>query len=116
MTNPRYRTKRVYHVTLDKPLQVRHARQVAEGVELEDGVTAPTEVFIFPDEPSKVRITLIEGKNREIRRIFESLGYMVKKLDRKEYSILNAKGLNRGEYRHLTRKEVELLKKSIKLL
>ncbi|MDR0926918.1 MAG: rRNA pseudouridine synthase [Ignavibacteria bacterium] len=112
LTHPRYQITRVYNAKLDKPLNKLDAAKIANGIELEDGcITAPCEVTIHPDERSKVTITLTEGKNHEVRRIFEACGYEVKALDRKHYHTLSTKGLARGKYRFLLKPEIsELLK------
>jgi len=112
LTHPKFRIERTYSIKLDKPLKQTHGKSISEGVTLEDGEeTGPCEVFIKPEDNSKVIMTLMEGKNREIRRIFEQFGYEVKQLDRKIFAGLTTKGLNRGDYRHLTRYELMDLKK-----
>jgi 23S rRNA pseudouridine2605 synthase len=116
LTHPSSKIERVYNVGLDKPLTETEALKISRGIELEDGKTAPCEIFINPSDKSKVTLVLFEGKNREVRRIFESLGYEVKKLDRKSFAGITASGLSRGEYRHLTKKEANALLKLVKLL
>lgn len=111
LTHPSYKIERTYNATLDKPLDEVRAEKIAEGVELEDGMTSPCRLFIMPGDERKITITLTEGKNREVRRIFEHFGYKVSKLDRKMFASLTTKGLNRGRYRHLTREEILSLKK-----
>jgi 23S rRNA pseudouridine2605 synthase len=115
LTHPKYQIERVYDVGLDKRLSVAHAKQIADGVELEDGFTGPCEVFMDLKDNTKAAIILHEGKNREVRRIFEHLNYEVRKLERKEFAGLNVKGLTRGEYRHLTRQELLALRALVKL-
>lgn len=115
LMHPRYEIPRVYRARLDQPLRPEHARKIAHGIELEDGPTAPCEVVIDPDDHYNVMLQIHEGRNREVRRIFEAMGYEVKRLDRKSYAFLTTRGLNRGEYRHLTREEVEELKRLVKL-
>ena len=115
LMHPRYQIPRVYRAGLDKPLDPKHARAISAGVELEDGPTQPCMVTIDPKNPSTVYVELAEGRNREVRRLFEHFGYDVRRLDRKEYGILSTRGLARGEYRHLTRDEVRDLRKLVKL-
>ena len=116
LTHPRYKIERLYIVGLDKPLKIHDARLITKGVELdEDEVTSPCELVIDPDNNSKISLLLKEGKNREVRRMFEKFGYEVKKLDRKMFAGLSTRGLKRGEYRHLTREEVLFLEKTTKL-
>ncbi len=111
LTHPSYQIIRTYAVGLDKELEAKHARQIARGVELDDGKTAPCELFILPEDETKVEILLAEGKNHEVKRIFEKFGYRVKKLDRKSFAGLTNRGLRRGEYRHLKQSEVAALRK-----
>ncbi|MCO6465235.1 MAG: pseudouridine synthase [Bradyrhizobiaceae bacterium] len=115
LMHPRYGIVRVYNATLNMPMEAKHASQIAKGVELEDGPTQPCEVFIDPRDPHKVSVQIKEGRNREVRRLFEHFGYDVRKLDRKQYAFLSTRGLARGEYRHLTREEVSELKKLVGL-
>jgi len=117
LTHPKFEVERTYSVKLDKVLNTTHAQSISEGVTLEDGdVTAPCEVFIHPEDKTKLMITLREGKNREVRRIFELFGYEVKQLDRKVFAGLTYKGLEKGDYRHLTKSEVLSLNKKLGIL
>ncbi|KAB2893079.1 MAG: rRNA pseudouridine synthase [Chlorobi bacterium] len=115
LMHPRYGIVRAYNVALDKPLQEKHAAAIAAGVELDDGPSRPCEVFVNPKDAHKVQIEITEGRNREVRRLFEHFGYDVKKLDRKYYAFLSTQGLARGEYRHLTRSEVTRLRRLVGL-
>lgn len=115
LTHPKYGIERTYNVTLNKEINLEHAKMVSEGVELDDGMTSRCQVFVNPKDYTRVIITITEGKNREVRRIFEKLGYDVRKLDRKFYAGLSNSGMKRGEYRQLTRNEVIELRKSVKL-
>lgn len=114
LTHPSFQVKREYYVKLDKHLKPEDAQKIADGIELEDGKTAPCELMIHTDDKSKVAVTLTEGKNHEVIRLFEAVGYEVKQLDRKMYAGITAKGLDKGKYRHLTRQEVQWLKKMVK--
>ncbi len=115
LTHPSFQVVRTYAVGLDKQLDPKHARQIARGVELEDGKTAPCEIFISPEDEKKVEISLVEGKNHEVKRVFEKFEYRVKKLDRKNFAGLTNSGLRRGEYRHLKQSEVNALRKLVGL-
>ncbi len=116
LTHPSYEIEREYNVTLDKALDMKDAKEIANGVEIEDiGKTKPCFLFIIPDEPNKVRLILTEGKNREVRKMFEAFGYEVRKLDRKIFAGLSTKGIKRGEYRHLEKNEIIALKKLVKI-
>lgn len=115
LTHPKYEVPRVYNVVLDVPLDLRDAAAISRGVELEDGITGECEVSVNPEDRRKVALGIREGRNREVRRIFESLGYEVQRLDRKSFATLTTRGLARGEYRNLTQKEILELKKLVGL-
>ncbi|MGA1306549.1 MAG: pseudouridine synthase [Candidatus Kapaibacteriota bacterium] len=115
LTHPKYEIKREYKVGLDKDIDLRDARKISHGIELEDGRTGACEVFVDPKDHSIVNLILAEGKNREVRRIFEALGYDVKKLDRKRFATLSTSGLRRGEHRQLTKAEVRALRDMVGL-
>ncbi|MFM2132986.1 MAG: hypothetical protein RL156_267, partial [Bacteroidota bacterium] len=86
LMHPKYEIEREYVVGLDKRLTTEHAKSVANGVTLDDGTTGPAEVLINPEDRTEVRIILREGKNREVRRIFEHFGYEVVRLHRVRYA------------------------------
>ena len=111
LTHPSYQISRVYNVTLNADIDHIHAKQISRGVTLDDGEeTQPCEVFVDPLDGKKLIIELREGKNREVRRIFEKFGYDVRKLDRKFFATLSTRGLARGKYRVLTRRELSELR------
>lgn len=111
LTHPKYKVRKVYQVTLDKPLTNEHFSEVLAGVILEDG-KAPVDDLAYVDARDKrvIGIEIHIGRNRIVRRIFESLGYQVKGLDRVIYANLTKKNLQRGHWRELTAKEVIYLK------
>src|SRR5262249_24783856 len=113
LTHPRYHVEKVYLVGLDKPLVHEHAQQVlSEGVQLDDGVSTFDAISYVPRSQKKlVHVTLHSGKNRVVRRMFESMGYDVLKLDRVSFAGLTKQGLRLGEWRYLTSDEVQELKK-----
>lgn len=115
LMHPRYGIARVYKARLDRPCKPEHAREISHGIDLDDGPTQPCEVIIDPEDRAVVHIQIREGRNREVRRIFEAMGYDVRTLDRKQYAFLTTRGLNRGEYRHLTRDEVAELRRLVNL-
>jgi 23S rRNA pseudouridine2605 synthase len=115
LLHPSYSIERTYKVGLNKELKFSHAEEIVKGVEIDVGTTSPCEIFIDPKDNSHLSITLREGKNREIRKIFEKFGYDVRKLDRKYFGNLSTSGMKRGQYRHLSRKEVNELKRLVKL-
>lgn len=114
LTHPKYKIKRVYNAKLDKILSTTDAQKIANGIDIGDNiVTSPCDVFIDPENKYKAMITLTEGKNHEVRKMFEAVGYEVKSLDRKYYHNLSTKGLARGKYRFLEKKEITELRKLI---
>ncbi len=115
LMHPKYQVERVYQVGLDKVIDFKHAQQISQGVELEDGMTSSCELFINPKDHSDITISLREGKNREVRRMFEYFGYEVKKLHRKYYANLDVSGMARGDSRYLEKKEILALRKLVGL-
>jgi 23S rRNA pseudouridine2605 synthase len=111
LTHPRYEIKKIYEVTLDRPLTAADAEKVSKGVTLEDGFIAPDDLA-FPDSKNKalVGIEIHSGRNRIVRRIFEHLGYKVKNLDRVMFGNLTKKNVDRGKWRYLSDKEIRNLK------
>ena len=111
LTHPSYDKKKIYQVSLDNKLKREDFEQIISGVELNDGVIAADELeYIEEDDHRKLGIEIHSGKNRIVRRIFESLGYEVKALDRVYFAGLTKKGLKRGEWRYLTEGEINLLR------
>ena len=109
LCHPAYNIKKVYHVTLDKPLTKADFEKIAEGVELEDGKAVVDEIA-FLEAKNEIGLEIHSGRNRIVRRIFESLGYVVDKLDRVMYAGLTKKNLPRSKWRYLDEREVVLLK------
>ncbi|MBI5020787.1 MAG: rRNA pseudouridine synthase [Ignavibacteriales bacterium] len=117
LMHPKYEVKKAYKVTIDKPIKLEDVRKLKEGVRLYDGKTKPAEIYIVPREKNKVVGVIIhEGRNRQIHRMFESLGYEVHKLDRIAYGDISYEGLPRGHWRHLTKTEVRKLKNTAGIL
>ena len=111
LTHPSYDKKKIYQVSLDGKLRQEDYEKILSGVELNDGVIAADELeYIEADDHRKLGIEIHSGKNRIVRRIFESLGYEVKALDRVYFAGLTKKGLKRGEWRYLTEGEINLLR------
>ena len=110
LTHPTYQKTKIYQVTLDKPLTRADMDQIAEGIVLEDGEIHADEIAYVKDNKKEVGIEIHSGRNRIVRRIFEFLGYSVQKLDRVYYAGLTKKNLKRGQWRFLTREEVDRLK------
>ena len=111
LTHPSYDKKKIYQVSLDSKLRQEDYEKILSGVELSDGMIAADALeYIEEDDHRKLGIEIHSGKNRIVRRIFESLGYDVKALDRVYFAGLTKKGLKRGEWRFLTEGETNLLK------
>ena len=111
LTHPKFLKKKVYHVHLDKNLTAHDMQQISEGITLEDGeIKADAVAYADERDKSQVGIEIHSGKNRIVRRIFESLGYHVTKLDRVQFAGLTKKNLRRGDWRFLTEKEVDMLR------
>lgn len=111
LTHPAYDKKKIYQVSLDKDLTQEDYDKIMAGVTLSDGdVAADALDYIEENDHRKIGIEIHSGKNRIVRRIFESLGYDVKALDRVYFAGLTKKNLKRGDWRYLTEGEVNILK------
>ena len=110
LTHPSFQKKKIYQVSLDKPLTKADMEQIAQGITLEDGEIYADEIAYVKEDKTEVGIEIYSGRNRIVRRIFEHMGYAVKKLDRVYYAGLSKKNLKRGQWRFLTREEVQRLK------
>ncbi len=111
LTHPKFLKKKIYHVYLDQNVTAADMRQIAEGITLEDGeIKADAIEYASPTDKKQVGIEIHSGRNRIVRRIFESLGYHVVKLDRVYFAGLTKKNVRRGDWRFLTEKEVNMLR------
>lgn len=111
LTHPSNEVKKIYAVTLDKPLTKNHFDQILKGVELDDGPAKVDSLgYTDPKDHTQVGVQLHSGRNRIVRRIFEHLGYDVKNLDRVMFAGLTKKNVQRGKWRILTDKEIRDLK------
>lgn len=110
LTHPSSNKKKIYEVTLDKPLTRADFDTLADGVTLEDGEAYFDEISYLKDDKKSVGVEIHSGRNRIVRRMFEHLGYKVTKLDRVYYAGLTKKNLKRGAWRFLTDDEVNRLK------
>jgi 23S rRNA pseudouridine2605 synthase len=111
LTHPSNEVKKIYAVTLDKPLEKRHFDEILKGIVLEDG-PASVDVLAYADVRDKTQlgVEIHSGKNRIVRRIFEHFGYDVKNLDRVMFAGLTKKNVERGKWRYLNEKEIRELK------
>lgn len=111
MTHPSHNKKKIYHVFLNKGLSGGDLKKLAEGITLEDGFIQPDAIsYASSENKREIGLEIHSGKNRIVRRMFESLGYRVDKLDRVYFGGLTKKNLPRGKWRFLSEKEVNRLK------
>ncbi|MFD0867740.1 putative 16S pseudouridine synthase [Chlamydia abortus] len=114
LTHPKYHLPRTYLATVKGVPHGTVLEQLQQGVELDDGPTAPAEVEYHDIDPEKnqtvIQITIYEGRNRQVRRMFEAVHFPVLKLKRIQFGPILLAGLPRGKYRHLDKHEVEALK------
>jgi len=111
LSHPSTKVKKIYQVVLNKPLEEKDINAISEGLTLDDGIAEVDEISYIQELPqTHIGIQLHSGKNRIIRRIFESLNYQVVTLDRVYFAGLTKKDLPRGWSRHLRRKEIIMLK------
>jgi 23S rRNA pseudouridine2605 synthase len=111
LMHPKFEVPKSYLVTLEEQVRAEHLEQLRRGIRLEDGMTSRSDVYVIPGGKGKeIGMTIREGRNRQVRRMFETLGYVVRKLDRVAYGPVTKEGLARGATRSLTRQEVRKLK------
>ena len=111
LTHPSHKKLKTYHATLDKNLAGEDFKKLAEGIQLDDGpIRADAISYTTPGDKKEIGIEIHSGRNRIVRRMFEHLGYDVRKLDRVYFAGLTKKGLPRGKWRFLTDKEIAMLK------
>lgn len=111
LTHPKYTKKKIYHVWTDRDISEEDMQRIADGIELDDGeIHADAISYATETDRNQAGIEIHSGRNRIVRRIFESLGYHVTKLDRVYFAGLTKKNLPRGRWRYLTQEEVNYLK------
>jgi 23S rRNA pseudouridine2605 synthase len=112
LTHPRYKRKKIYHVFLDRDVTKNDMIKLSEGIDLDGELVAADAVsYVEQEDRSQVGIELHSGQNRVVRRLFEDLGYRIRKLDRVYFAGLTKKNLPRGRWRFLTEKEISMLKR-----
>lgn len=111
LSHPRNNIQKIYHVTLDKKIIPHVAERIRDGVMLEDGILQVDELLVDKNDYT-LTLTIHSGKNRVIRRLFETLGYNVTRLERIQYACLKSKGLTAGNWRYLTEAEINRLLKA----
>ncbi len=111
LSHPSYEVRKIYEVTLDRPLAKKDFDELSGGITLDDGPISPDSLaYADTKDKSIIGIEIHSGKNRIVRRIFEKLGYDVRNLDRVMYANLTKKNVERGKWRFLQEKEIRLLK------
>lgn len=112
LMHPRHKVKKTYLTMVKGKPSMESLKKLACGIKLKDGITAPARIhpILLDDKKSKVEITIHEGRNRQVRRMFDAIGHPVVYLRRIQYGFLKLKGLNQGEFRELTENEVRRLK------
>ena len=110
LTHPSYNRKKIYQARLDKNLKKSDMDQLVQGVELEDGPMNVDMISYIDNDEKEIGLEIHSGKNRVVRRLFEALGYKVKKLDRVYFAGLTKKNLKRGQWRFLSQEEINMLK------
>ncbi|WP_350344754.1 pseudouridine synthase [Proteinivorax tanatarense] len=111
LTHPKFTVKKTYKVLIDKNIKDEEIKKLKNGINLEDGITAPAMAKRLKEGKSgcEIELTIHEGKNRQVRRMINSLGYKVLKLERIKYGFLTLEGVKRGGYRELKAEEVTKL-------
>lgn len=111
LTHPKFHVPKAYRVELDRKVSPRDIERLRRGIRLADGMTAPCDAEVLnPPQSNLVGLVLYEGRNRQVRRMFEALGCGVKKLERTVYGGLSTEGMKRGEWRYLSAREVTRLR------
>jgi len=112
LTHPKYKKKKIYHVWLDRDVTKNDLIRLSDGVEIDgEVVTADAVAYVTEEDKTQIGIELHSGQNRVVRRMFEGLGYDVRKLDRVYFAGLTKKSLPRGKWRLLNEKEIIMLKR-----
>lgn len=116
LMHPKYKIEKAYKVEIDKPIKLEDIEKLKRGIMLDGRKTESCDVYILPNSENKeLGITIHEGRYRQIRRMFERLGYKVRKLHRVSFGGITVGGMKRGEWRYLTEKEIRKLKRLVGL-
>lgn len=110
LMHPKHEIRKVYHVTISKPMRGEDYKAIGDGLVLDDGLVKVDDIAFVGEGKKEIGLEIHSGRNRIVRRIFEHLGYDVVKLDRVSYAGLSKKDLPRGKYRFLTEREIAYLK------
>jgi 23S rRNA pseudouridine2605 synthase len=115
LMHPSYKISKTYRVRLNKSFQIADFEPLTQGIELEDGLTLPSEAYYYSDDPSRVEVRVTEGRYHLVRRMFEALGYEIKTLKRIQIGPISLGSLTRGHWRPLKAIEVDHLKQAVGL-
>lgn len=115
LMHPRYEVEKLYHVKTVEPVKPDQIERLRDGVELDDGHAKADQASYVGDNRRHVALQIHEGRNRQVRRMFEALGHSVKALDRSHYAGLNLDDLRRGKWRKLKPHEINALRRKVKL-
>jgi 23S rRNA pseudouridine2605 synthase len=115
LMHPRYGVEKLYVVTTARPVKPHELARLREGVPLEDGPAQADHAAYVGDDPREVAVQIHEGRNRQVRRMFEALGHTVEALDRTHYAGLDLQRLRRGRWRRLEPHEINMLRRKVKL-
>ncbi len=107
LMHPKFKVEKTYLVRISRPLEEKHKVKLMNGIKIEGRKTSPCRIS-FPkrNDFALVSITIREGRNRQVRNMFEHYGYFIRNLHRSEYGTLKLTGLKPGEWRYLTEKEI----------
>ena len=114
LMHPKFSVDKIYQAYLNKPIIDSHILKLQAGVQLEEGITSPCKISIKSKDRKKIEIILHEGRKRQIKRMFQVLGYQVVSLERIQFATLTSKGLQPGRWRYLTDQEASVLKSLVK--
>ena len=115
LMHPRYEVEKLYHVTTAEPVKPDQIDRLRDGVELDDGLAKADHISYVGDDRKRVALQIHEGRNRQVRRMFEVLGHTVKALERSHYAGLYLNDLRRGKWRKLKPHEINALRRKVKL-
>jgi 23S rRNA pseudouridine2605 synthase len=115
LMHPRFGVRKLYVVTTAEPVRPHELERLRDGIELDDGAAKADQAGYVGDDPREVAVQIHEGRNRQVRRMFEALGHAVTALDRTHYAGLDLAGLRRGRWRRLQPHEVNALRRKVKL-
>ena len=116
LMHPSFKVAKTYRVRLEQPFKEKDFEPLTSGVELDDGITQPCRARYYGDSSDQIEVQLREGRNHQVRRMLEVLGYEVKALKRVQYGPLTLRGVERGQWRMLSRTEVHQLREAVDLV